>query len=177
MTIRTNFDLIVSVDVYESGSPQFMEEVHFTGLEDLLVDDASTISSYSDDDDSSIESFELIECISSLCDSIQVPLVHVSKVLRAISSSSTEKRRRVSHSPQTLLVGGAEDDQDSIVLARRRVRSYQRSNAWDEDSICLTRNRMSNNSQRRPQQQHDGNLLAMPSSFYADITLHFPTEK
>jgi hypothetical protein len=162
MTIQTNFDLIISVDVHKSGSPQLMEEVYFTGLEDLLADDASTVSSYSDDDDSSIESLELIECNSSLCESIQVFLAHDSKRLQAIASSSTRRRRALVHSPQTLIVE-AEDDQDSIVLTRSRVRGHQRSNAWDKDSMCLTWNRISNNSQRRPQQRHDGSLLATPS--------------
>jgi hypothetical protein len=173
MTIQTNSNLIISVDVHdESGSPQLVEEVQFTGLEEDIVNDASTVSSYSDDDDS----FELIECNSSLCDSIQVNLVNESKPLQAIVSSST-RRRRALHSPQTLLVE-AEDDPDSIVLTRRRVRGYQRSNAWDEDSICLTPNRMPNNLQRRPQQQHDGSLLATPSSvYYVDITLPFPSEE
>ena len=172
MTVQTNFfDLIISIDAHESGSPQVMEENHFSGLEDLLVDDASTVSSYSDDDDSSIESFELIE---SFCDSIQVLLAHNSKPLQTIVSST--RRRRALSSPQTLLVE-AEDDQDSIVLTRRRVRGSQRSNALDEDSIFLTLNRMFNNSQRRPQQQHDGSLLATPSSFYVDITLPLPSEE
>jgi hypothetical protein len=175
MTVQTNFDLIISVDVHESGSPQLMEEVHFTGLDDLLVDDASTVGSYSEDDDSSIESFELIECNSSICDSIRMLLAHDSKPLQAIVSSST-KRRRALHSPQMLLVE-AEDDQDSIVRTRSRARGYQRSDAWDEDSKYLNLNRMTYNSQRRPQQQDDGSLLATPSSFYADITLPLPPEE
>jgi hypothetical protein len=77
------------------------------------------ISSYSKDNDSSIELFEYN---SSLCDSIQVLLANAIQILPATFSSST-RRRQSKYSPQ-LLLGEEEDDQDLIVGTRSRVRAH-----------------------------------------------------
>jgi hypothetical protein len=122
MTIQRHFDFIIAiVDEQETSSPPLTDAaVYITGLE--LLDDVSTVGSYSDDEDSTIVSVE--------SDSyVQIPL-----------ATTSQKQRPVSLSRPSRL---EDDDQDSIVLAKSRVRVLQRNQAPDKDSLRITLNRLS----------------------------------
>jgi hypothetical protein len=129
MTIRRYFDFIITiVDDQETGPSPLTDAVHISGLE--LLDQVSTVSYYSyDEDDSTIVSVESESFIE-----YQIPL----------ATTTSQKKRPVSRKRLSRPSRLEDDDgQDSVVLTRRRVRGLtKRNQVLDEDSLHLTRNRL-----------------------------------
>jgi hypothetical protein len=169
MTIQTQFDLFIAADI--EGTCSFgldYPEVtlfQFSGL-DRLEGGSTTISSYSDSDgDSSIESSEC-EC---LLDNLQVPL-----------ATEIQKRGRPTQSRlQARRVEEDDDDQGSVDLTRSRgVRRHQRrTEPLEEDSLRLTRTRISSNNVRgrgggqEQQDAKEGEMGSSEDELYFDMII------
>jgi hypothetical protein len=128
MTIQRHFDFTIAIVEFQvTSSPPLIDAVYITGLE--LLDDVSTVSSYSDDEDYTIVS---VESDSYIWEG-QIPLAATSQKQRPATRERLSRPSRLE-----------DDGQDSVVLTRSRVRGdLKRNQVLDEDSLRLTRNRLS----------------------------------
>jgi hypothetical protein len=155
MKVQRHFDFILAiVDDQETISPPLIDAVYITGLE--LLDDVSTVSSYSDDEDYTIVS---VESDSYIWEG-QIPL------------ATTRQKQRPASRERLSLPSRLEDDgQDSVVLTRSRVPGgLKRNLALDEDSLRLAWNRLSSTPAIR---NHRDDECVMRCPFY-DVEFIIP---
>jgi hypothetical protein len=130
MTIKTDFELIVAGhDEQESGDGSVENLELFVKLD--LLDDDSSVSSYSDDDDSSIESLQ-----SYFIDDIDFPLRDAPRNGRPSRSRLDEMKQALE--PNTRMLSRSNIKQDSS--AQRSSKDFD-VGFFDEDSVCLMRRR------------------------------------
>ena len=149
MTIQTNFDYsIVSFDEHANPNqhPRLVDadQLHlvFEFPEDgFPVDDSSTIRSYSDDDDSTMEPFDAeSDRFDFLLDAIEIPLAGTSR--RLTTRRSLEERIKLVGIETQLLSNkymiDMLDDEDSVRLAKTRRVPLLHRNRIDQNADNTT---------------------------------------
>jgi hypothetical protein len=144
MTVQTRFDVLIGGHGEQPTSPNFLDasellvRLEFVNLE--LLDDESTISSCSTNDDSSIESSLGVDFVMPLNDEIELPL--------ALSQRAREKRRWSSSSLSEDAMNEVVE-LDSLRLSRRRskdgsrgCRAAEQSGGGDQTRRTMTRDRV-----------------------------------